>query len=212
MKVIACDQSLTGTAIAGLENGKKFMLETIRHDESVKGFARVERILERVRSILTEHQPDIFVLEDYSVGANVMTAIGLIELGGCIKLVARQLGYQQGRDHILRGEKVMIIQSAQEMKKFNLGLGNVCKDTSYLLKVHQKLHVVFDDDNQADAYMHAVMAGLVYRVTRGEVPISNLTVAQQEALISRGARAKKGLSLPKAMKMSDKEKLELAGF
>lgn len=212
MKVIAVDQSLTGTAFAGLEDGKQFLLETVKHDESVRGFERIERILKRMRSILEEHKPLIFVMEDYSGGANVNTMIPLVELGGCIKLTLHQTGYQTGREAVLRGSKVLLIQSVQSMKKFMLGHGTVSKDSSYLLKVYQRLHIAFEDDNQADAYMHAQMAGLVYKVTRGELPISNLSSVQQEAIISRGVRAKSGMSMAKAMKLPDKDKLALAGF
>jgi Holliday junction resolvasome RuvABC endonuclease subunit len=212
VKVIACDQSLTGTAFAGLDDGKQFLLETVTHDNSVKGFDRIARILTRLRAILTEHSPEVFVMEDYSGGANVNTMIPLVELGGCIKLVLHEFGYVTGREALIRGEKVLMIQAVSSMKKFMLGHGNVTKDTSYLLKVHQKLAIAFNDDNQADAYMHASMAGLVYKVTRGEVPIGNLTATQQEALISHGVKRQKGLSMLKAMKLSDKEKLALAGF
>lgn len=212
MKVIAIDQSLTASALCGLDDGKQFLLETIRHDDSVKGAERIVRILDHVRTILTEHKPLIFAMEDYSGGANINTLIPLVELGGCIKLLAHELGYRPGRELIMQGRSVLMVNSPQTMKKFMLGEGNVKKDTSYLLKVHQRLKVAFDDDNKADAYMHAQMVGLMYKVIRGEIPVSNLTNAQQEALITPGVKRKSGLSIIKAMKLPDDQKLALAGF
>jgi Holliday junction resolvasome RuvABC endonuclease subunit len=173
---------------------------------------RINRILQRIRLVISDLKPDIFVMEDYSGGANINTMIPLVELGGCLKMMIHELGYRIGRDVMMRGDKLFIIQAATSMKKFVLGHGNVTKDTSYLLKIHQRLHVAFDNDNEADAYMHAIMAGLVYKVARGEVPIGNLTATQQEALISRGLKKRKGLSMSKAMKLPDSEKVALAGF
>ncbi len=95
------------------------------------------------------------------------------------------------------------------MKKFVLGKGNVQKDTSYLLKIFDAIHQRFANDNEADAYMHAWQSTMVVQVLRGKVAISNLTNAQQEALISKGVKHIKGMSIAKAMKLDDDEKRKL---
>jgi Holliday junction resolvasome RuvABC endonuclease subunit len=213
VKIIACDQSLTGTALVGLENGREFLRQRITTPEEMKGFERIEAILTRVASVLDTHDPDVFVMEDYSGGANLGTMIKLCELGGCIKLTLHQRGFVFGTDAIRsKKRKVVLIQSAQGIKKFCLGHGTLKKDSGYLLKVFDRLNQRFDSDDEADAYMHAWMGGIVVKILQGEVKISDLHEYQQEALISEKAAKKAKLSKARAMKLPDSEKVKLISF
>jgi hypothetical protein len=49
-------------------------------------------------------------------------------------------------------------------------------------------------------------------VLRGNISIDTLPSYQQEALIAKGVKKAKGLSMTKAMKLSPEEKLKLVGF
>lgn len=214
VKVLAIDQSISGSAVCGMENGKQYLLGTIKHPSDMQGFDRARWIRAGVRDLLKIHEPNIFVMEDYALGGgrNINSSIPLIELGGLIKDVAVELGYSFGRDALFTGQKVMRIQTNQQMKKFCLGNGSTKKDSGYLLNVFNRMKLQFEDDNQADAYMHAWTAGIVVQVLRGVVPIGNLPSHQQEVLIASGIKKKSGLSMAKAMKLSDAQKLELVGW
>ncbi len=205
---LGIDQSLTGTAQCVLDDGRIVHQETII-TEGLKGHARLSLILQKVEAAVHDFKPDVIQMEDYSMGPSGDTAIKLIELGGLIKYSLELLGYAQGSEGIESGGKCLLVVSAGTMKKFVLGKGNVQKDTSYLLKIFDKLQQRFDGDDAADAYMHSWMATMVVQVLRGKVPISNLTNTQQEALISRGVKNQKGVSISKAMKLSDDEKRKL---
>jgi Holliday junction resolvasome RuvABC endonuclease subunit len=208
MKSLGIDQSLTGTGLCVLEDGRLVYQELIT-TEGMVGHARLAHILERIESIVHANDPDVIQLEDYSMGPSGETAIKLIELGGLIKYALAMLGYHVGSEAIEAGGHALLVISAMSMKKFVLGKGNVQKDTSYLLTVMEKVGQRFENDNLADAYMHAWMATLVVQVLRGKVPISNLTNPQQEAMISRGVKKQKGLSIAKAMKLNDEDKRKL---
>lgn len=204
---LGIDQSLTGTAMMVLHDGRIIHKETV--ETRLKGYDRLKHIIERIETTVEANRPDVIQMEDYSLGLSGATAIKLCELGGIIKWQLHHKGYREGTDAIPAGEQALLIVSAQSMKKFVLGKGNMEKDTGYLLKVFEKLHERFQNDNEADAYMHAWMASMVVQVMRDKVPVDNLTNQQQEALISKGVKRTPGLSMVKAMKLSAEEKRKL---
>jgi Holliday junction resolvasome RuvABC endonuclease subunit len=208
---LGVDQSLNGTAFCLLKGGRPELLETLSM-EGCEGMSRLVAICDRADSLIVQHQPDIVVLEEPTGHARSSSLLVLVELFGCIKLQAYRRGYQPGRETLISTGKALMFQNQSSMKKFMLGDGSTQKDARYLLAVFERLKISFKDDNQADAYMHAWMAGVVRGVLRGDVPIDSLTHYQQEALISRGARRTKGLSMTKAMKLPPEEKLKLVGW
>jgi hypothetical protein len=213
MKIIGCDQSLSGTALCGLDNGEEFLRETFDF-AGERGFTRIEKIVNRFRGIIDQHdKPEIIAMEDYSGSQYPGRMIPLVELGGCVKMMLHRAGYIFGVQALNAGaRKVVLIQSAMTMKKFMLGAGNVQKDSRYLLTVADKTGIRFDDDNQADAYMHARMAEIVVKVVRGELLMSALPKYQQEALITDKAAGKVKLSKAKALKLPDAERAKLVCF
>jgi hypothetical protein len=208
--ILAIDQSLKGTGLCVLDNGTLEHSSVIRFETA--DFANVASILGTILGLIEKYNPQIIVMEDYAYEARGNRFTQLVELGGILKFEFFKLGYLTGHEEILQGNKVLLIQTQSAMKKFCLGDGSTKKDTGYLLKVLQRIKVQFDDDNKADAYMHAYMAGLMYRLLRGEIDIVNLPKEQQEALISRGVRAAKNLSMTKAMKLPSAGKLKLVGY
>lgn len=208
MKSLGIDQSLSATALCVLEDGRILHQEVVRA-EPRKGFERLSYILDRIKVVIDQHEPDVVQMEDYSIGPGRDVMIKLIELGGLIKWTIYLSGYVEGTDRMAGNSKTFLVVSAQSMKKFTLGKGGAKKDPSYLLNIFDKLQQRFEDDNAADAYMHAWMATLVYQILHDKVPIGNLTAPQQEALISKGVKRSRGLSMTRAMKMTDENKREL---
>lgn len=208
---LGIDQSINHTGLCLLVAGKPVVLESIDL-EKLDGFARQATIVDRIEAIVDEHRPTIIVMEDYARQAHSSSIIPLVELGGCIKMAAHRRGYGFTREDRLHAERVFMVQNQSQMKKFVLGDGSISKDEAYLLKILNKINLQFQDSNQADAYMHAWMSVLVLAVMRGYVTIDSLPSYQQEALISGGAKRRKGLSLSKAMKLPVEEKIKLAGF
>jgi hypothetical protein len=73
----------------------------------------------------------------------------------------------------------------------------------------EKTRLQFHNDNIADAYMHAMYISMLSRVMTGELLISGLPEWQQETLMKDGVNSRKGLSLNKALKLPEHEKLDL---
>lgn len=231
MKIYALDVSLNGCAHTILDDGRVVFSERI-NTEGMVGFDRVEKIVSRIEAIL-DHPPipdvlatdlnaspvagavapfhfDVVVMENYAFTARTNNITKLAEVGGCIKRALFQRGYATGRDAILRGVPVFFTQTQGQMKKFCLANGAMKKDSRYLLEVMERIKISFKNDDEADAYMHAYTASIVVAVIRGKCEISNLTSYQQEALLERGVKNRKGLSMNKAKKLPDAEKLKIA--
>jgi Holliday junction resolvasome RuvABC endonuclease subunit len=209
MIVLGIDQSLTGTGLAVVEDHKLVESRTIDSSD-YKGMDRLNYVCEQVEQVVRDRQPHIIAIEDYARQVrNSQALIPLVELGGCIKWSLYDLDYETGNHAIRAGVKVLMVQNQSQMKKFCLGSGNVQKDSSYLLRVFERFSIRFADDNQADAFMHATMASLVYHAIQGKLQIANLPRNQQEVLISSAIKHRKGLSLTKALKLPDEEKQKL---
>jgi len=209
--VLGVDQSINGTGLCVLKDASPVLLKTVKQDASM-GFARFDNICREIETIISTHQPNIVVAEECTGHNHSASLMGLVELLGCIKLTVYRLGYRADREAYLKGDKVFVCQNQSSMKKFCLGSGSVKKDSGYLLSVFQRMHVQFEDDNQADAYMHAWMVEIVRGVVCGDIDIDDLPTHQQETLIARGVKSRKGLSMTRAMKMSAEEKRNLVGY
>jgi len=227
VRIFAIDQSIRHTGLCLLddlaEQAEPVVLESLDHGEAV-GMQRAGQLMARIASVIEQHNPDVVVMEDYAVGvggkSNNLTR--LAEIGGMIKWLCHGYGYHfgYGTGHNIEertaawettrfAKQLFVVQNVKTMKAFCLADGSTSKDTAYLLKVHQRLGKAFRDDDQADAYMHAWMAGIVINVIRGITPIGDLPEFQQIALIRKRLKKVKGLSERKALKLSDDEKMKL---
>lgn len=206
MKVLGIDSSLTGAAFVVLDNGEIAASVRVESDEGVKGHARRKKIVDALVAILDQHEPDVIVMENYAFGANTNNITKLGELGGLIKWAIFERGYATGRDAILRGDKVFFVQTRGQMTKFCLASGAIKKDSRYLLEVFERIKRSFKNDDEADAYMHAWTASIVVGVIRGKIEVANLTSYQQESLLDRGLKRRKGVSKTKALKLPEAEK------
>ncbi|MCL2640304.1 MAG: crossover junction endodeoxyribonuclease RuvC [Phycisphaerales bacterium] len=213
LTIYALDLSLASTGHCLLNDGQIVVLETIKTTDDMTLYQRIEKIVTRVMQVATEHTPNVVVIEEYAFTASTNTITKLAELAGVVKYhLLVGLGYHEGHDALIEAKKTLCIQTQSQMKKFCLANGATKKDSRYLLEVFDRIKRRFEDDNQADAYMHAWMAGIVVGVLRGNITISDLPLHQQEALIAGGARRQKGLSIAKAMKLPEEAKRKLAGF
>jgi len=208
MTIYSIDQSLTGFAHCVLVDGESRFLETIDTDKLV-GMARVKKIIDSFTAMIIKWNPDLVTIEDYAFTANTNTITQLAELVGMMLWHLDHMGYGFGWADAVAGRKALVKQTQARMKKFCLGDGAAKKDSRYLLNVMERIKKSFADDNQADAYMHAYTASITLGVMTGKVPIGNLTSYQQESLISAALKRKPGMSITKAMKLSDADKMKL---
>ena len=205
--VLGIDQSMNGTGICVLKAGKPVLLETLSF-EAEDGYKRLTSIRDRLTEILYQWSPTLIQMEGLSMGSNMNSVVTGAELGGVIKELLSAKGYGFGKQAV-KGDKACLVVSPMTMKKFCLGHGNIQKDERYLLTVLEILKINFVDSNQADAYMHAWMGGIVAQVVAGAVPLSNLPVVQQEALVNeRTAKRILKMGKTKAMKQPDELRVQ----
>ena len=224
MRIYAIDPSLNGFAHMVLEDGQSVFSERL-DTAGMTGWERIEKIVRRVEQILDHPNEiglpepevagprfrfDVVVMENYAFSARTNNITRLAEVGGCLKRAIFTRGYAFGRDAILRQVPVFFVQAQSQMKKFCLANGAQKKDSRYLLEVFERIKLSFANDDEADAYMHAWTAGIVVGVIRGTIPLENLTSYQQEALLERGVKNRKGLSMTKAKKLPPEEQQKLA--
>jgi Holliday junction resolvasome RuvABC endonuclease subunit len=214
VKIYSIDQSFRGFGHVVLEDGKTIFSETINtDDEELSGFSRVIRLHHAVMEVLEQHKPDVVTIEDYAYGSTSNNITDVAELVGVLKFeLIHRLGYSDSRDSLAAAKKALSIQTQSEMKKFNLGSGNVKKDSRYLLTVMQHTGIAFENDNIADAFMHAWRCGMSIGVLQGRVEVSGLPKHQQESLMSAGVKRTKGVSMAKALKLPEQQKRNLVGY
>ena len=194
-----------------MDDGQVISNETVDVGELL-GIARVDAIFTRLAEVVGQHSPDVVVMEDYAYGASTNNITKLAELGGSSSTSCFALDIGRAARQCVAGHWPSTSRPKSAMKKFCLGNGATKKDSRYLLEVFERIHKSFTDDNQADAYMHAWMCSIVIGVIQGKVKIGDLGTHQQEALIAGGVKRTPKLSMGKAMKLSEEEKRNLAGF
>jgi len=198
---VGIDQSLTGTGIVVIDkNGEIVGMRLIAPPKNLnRGVQRLNWITKTVIEFMDEKCDGCVasVREGYSYGSKGRSVFDLGELGGCLDLM---LFHNRGEGTL---EHFVIPPST--MKKWVLGHGNVKKDTGYLMKILAKTGIKFPDDNQADAYMHAVTLRSACLIAAGEMEVDDLTETQRESFFS-GARMKtEGLTKAKMKKITNEE-------
>ena len=200
--VMGIDQSLSGTGLtvvrAYTNEGKHgvdiIAKETVK--SKLSGMARLEEISKRILFVAGTHAPHLICMEDVTRMASSASIIPLTELYAVIKY------------ELFRWKLQLRIQNQSQMKKFNFGQGDVSKDSTYMLKVFDVTGHRFDDDNQADAYMHAKLGVETIRFLQKGTTLEDYKVPQQEVLLAE-AMKKSGLSQGKFKKLPLEEKMKL---
>ncbi len=199
MSILSIDQSLSGTAIAHIDNDCN-IIETIMVDtDSMRGTYRLNYIVKEIIKACDKVEDRFLIVrEGYSFGSKGRATFSLGELGGCIDLSL----YNYKNDKF----KAYYVLSPGVWKKYCLQSGSVKKDSSYLLKVYNRFKIQFENDNIADAYMLGYsLVGLLKASKNVDGFIDNLTLPSKEALLS-GMIGKKGTGITKAtLKKMDNE-------
>lgn len=197
--VVGIDQSISGSGVAVLRSAfghqvERLSCRTIRSE--LRGIRRISDIVNKIVSVAMEAKADVVCMEDVTRMASSASLTPLTELAGCIKLKLFEAGFK------------VRVQNQSQMKKFNLGQGNVSKDSGYMLKVADATGERFEDDNQGDAFMHAKLclsAALVANRTRD---IKSYTRPQQEVLMAAAVK-ESDLSQARFNKLPEDEKILL---
>jgi Holliday junction resolvasome RuvABC endonuclease subunit len=191
--VMGIDQSLTGTGLCVIDQGQGIVtVKTLRSNTT--GCARLREIVDQILANVAVHHPAIVAMEDVTRMASSASIIPLTELYAAIKLSLFTAGVP------------LRVQNQSTMKKFVFGQGDVSKDTRYMLRVFDATGIHFEDDNQADAYGHALVSLTLARVLRGEIALSSLSTKKCEALLGPAVKAS-GLSEAKFKKLPEAAKL-----
>lgn len=139
--VLSIDASLTGFAMALKVPGKDVELFEYSTKPTKTLRARVKRIrslVYKVIDLLTEHKPDLIIIEGYSYASKGSSSITLGELGGVLR--------HSIVDHVL-----VIEVPPSTLKKFATDKGNAGK-TAVATALTHRYGIPFSSDNKADAF------------------------------------------------------------
>lgn len=178
MTVLALDQSTTSTGVCLLVDGRVQLSESIRPKGAL--LDRIVEIVKRVDVIVKSAEPELVTLEEPTRLAQSAALIPLAELYGALRVTFHYRGYRDAGTRY--GPELCRTQNQSTMKKFVLGNGAQKKDSSYLLEVYKKTGLTFTNDDEADAYMHAVTAAAGFDLATSRRDPGQFTLAQLSAL------------------------------
>lgn len=150
------DTSSTGTGVHSTFTDRS---ETIK-PTNLTGGARLNFIESRVSSLLLAEQPEIIVVEGYSYGSKFYR-----EQAGEVGGIVRYAIYRTGLWDQLR------IATPQQVKQFATDKGGASKD-DVKDAVRNRWHHPVADDNQADAYILALIGEYLLKDPHDWVDIS----------------------------------------
>lgn len=183
MSVIGIDQSLTGTGLVEIDNDGNLKRMTLVKTGTMRDVQRLRYITSNIIEFCKITQERFVVArEGYSFGSKGRATFSLGELGGCVDLKL----FETKIPHLVG----YYILPPTVVRKFALGLGNIKKDSGYLLKVYNKFKIEFPDDNQADAFMIAkTLLGIMKSISVKsgschETFVKGLTLIEKESLVS----------------------------
>lgn len=136
MKILGIDQSLTGTGISVISDGKLEYSTVIK--SKFKGVKRLIDIKTQLVDIYKANNPNYVAMEGYGFMTKGR-GFELGELGGVIKVTFSELGNPP------------IVVHPSHLKKFVTGKGN-CDKSLVLMNIYKKYGIEFDNDNIADSY------------------------------------------------------------
>lgn len=153
---IGIDQSLTGFAVSFVETNAPFNHDTRVFKSNLRGVERLNDITSWLHRRLKAHpQPRIVDIAMEGTVRASMAASVLGELAGVTKM---QLFADYSGSHFRRP----LLIPPMTLKKYVTGKGTA-KKNEMLLAVYKEWGIEFNDDNAADAYGLAMMAGNHHR-------------------------------------------------
>jgi Holliday junction resolvasome RuvABC endonuclease subunit len=159
MKVLGLDPSTkTGwVVVENTDGGVSFIASGMIHFPGKAGMARIQLIGQAVGDLLTEHKPDLVVIEGYGF-ANKHTLVIMVEVGTSIR-------FQLYKSEIPWG-----IVAPNQLKKFVSGKGGTKKD-GMMLAVYKQWNFEGTND-ECDAFglaafgLYAGVSGLFPHLTK----------------------------------------------
>jgi len=156
---IGFDLSLSSTGFAVVTD-KGVLLDSGVIKSKQKGVKRLLEITEKVISLFVRYEPILICIEGYGFASN--TVAWSAELGGHVKCELEKAG------------ATYLIVGPNQLKKFVTGKG-AGKKNIVMMHAFKKYGIEFDDDNECDAFILAMIA-------QAYVEDIELNKAQQEVM------------------------------
>ena len=207
MRFLGLDLSLNKTGLCVLSEDMDILFsfnlgQFFISDKKFRKCTKIQKIEFTKRYIaekIKEYSIDYIAKEGYSFGSKKYTSslTVLAELNGVVDSLVYSL---ELLDHYYT------FQPSQP-KKFVLSQGNVKKDTKYLLNIFERTGIRFESDDEADAYMIAVMLANLIK-TKKDISFSeNLHNYQIQCILDGNKKIdKKTLTVNRWKKLEDHEK------
>lgn len=160
---MGADLSLTSTGIVILNENKEVCC-TNRLLQNLRGPRRLEYLRNEIKRIALFYKPKLICIEDYAMGIRAGQSFSIGELGGVIKLMLYESGFEP------------ILVSPTRLKKFITGKGNSEKDMM-MMSILKQFGFESASNDEADAYG---LARLAYVADTGDT--EGLTNIQKEAM------------------------------
>lgn len=183
MKYVGIDQSLSNTGVSVMKEGEEPSFFSIKPPNGMVGVYRTSYISNKVLEIVSsasDTEKTIVCREGYSYGSNSSSIFGLAELGGCIDQKIYESRNPNGS-----GNFYYYWIPPTSWKLLIFGMGNVKKDTQYLLKAYETTGIKFDNDNIADSFMIVLAMKKMFNMN-----FSALTLKEKFGMISVKVRKK----------------------
>jgi len=153
---IGIDQSLTGTGICGIINGKMFFSALVKSKKTEDGpMNEIKRISEIVDNILktieinSSLEIDLVAIEGISYMSKNTTSLS--QLSGLSYMIRAEL--------FKRGLKFVVV-APSSLKKFATGMGNAKKDLM-MMETYKEWGVAITNDNICDSFCLGMLANYI---------------------------------------------------
>lgn len=136
--IIGLDLSLTSSAYCILNQSGDIAIQGLIKN-TLRDVPRLIYIYKELFKVLSEWEPELVVVENYSFGSRGGKAFSIGELGGIIKVGLHEEGYRT------------LMVPPTSLKLFITGKGNSAKSIM-IMKTLKKYDIEFTDDNLCDAF------------------------------------------------------------
>lgn len=174
MITLGLDLSLTETGTTVLKDGNLVSKGVIKSKPSGKRpcdeVRRIQGIVNDIKKILDEHNPDMVILEGIAFMARNTTA--LAQLAGLSYMV---------RSEIVDRNIPFLVVAPTSLKKFATGKGNAQKDV-VMLETYKRYGVSILNNNECDAYclsqVGLAAGGASKKITKTQMEVVHLISSQ----------------------------------
>jgi crossover junction endodeoxyribonuclease RuvC len=139
MPVIAIDPSLTRSGVVYRSLAGREVITSITPHKSLSGCKRLQFIRDTFMEIVYEHEPELVVMENYSMGSRGRT-FHIGELGGVLKLALYEYNTP------------ILLVPPSNLKQFAIGKGNADKQDIRMV-VEREWGAAVKNLDESDAYV-----------------------------------------------------------